>query len=65
VFYDFHLGAPTGFSDLLWMILYYLSDVVGALIGYLVMVLLLNRFFLQELRAKESDSSLFPKDSAS
>ncbi len=40
--YDIFYGAPTDALDLMWMIVYYVGDVLCALIGYLVILLLLN-----------------------
>lgn len=41
--YDIGVGAPTGKSDLLVMIAYYLADFVSIAIGYLVILLLTDR----------------------
>lgn len=56
VIYDVWYGAPQGLADLLWMIAAYLFDFVCVLLGYLVLVLLLNRFFLDEKKAKREDN---------
>ena len=55
VIYDVWYGAPQGLADLLWMIAAYLFDLVCVLLGYLVLVLLLNRFFLAEKKALRKD----------
>ncbi len=48
LFYDINYGAPASGQDLVWMVVYYLSDLLSLLAGYLVMLLLLNRFALKE-----------------
>lgn len=53
--YDIAVGAPVNAVDLLWMIVYYLSDILMALVGYFLMVLLLNRLFLKEEKARRQD----------
>ena len=51
--YDiFFFGAAVGTMDLIWMIIYYVSDIACMAIGYLVLILLLNQFTLQEIKAK-------------
>ena len=56
--YDVSYGLPKDLPDLLWMIVYYLSDIIFVLIGYLVSVLLINRLFLDEETARiEFDST--------
>ena len=58
VIYDISYGAPTSTVDLLWMIIYYVSDIANVLIGYLVIVLILNRLHLSEEKARlEYDST--------
>ena len=52
VIYDISYGAPTSIIDLLWMIVSYASDVANLFIGYLVIVLLLNRLHLREAKAQ-------------
>ncbi len=42
IIYDISYGAPTSGIDLMWMIVYYVSDILCAFIGYLVILLLLN-----------------------
>ena len=51
VIYDISYGAPTSIIDLLWMIVSYTSDVANLFIGYLVIVLLLNRLHMREEKA--------------
>lgn len=53
--YDIAVGAPVNAVDLLWMIVYYLSDILMALVGYFLIVLLLNRLFLREEKARLQD----------
>lgn len=52
VIYDVWYGAPRGLSDLLWMIAAYLFDVACLWIGYFLIVLLINRFFMVERNAR-------------
>lgn len=52
IYYDISYGMPSDAVDLLWMVLYYLSDLFCIALGYFFMVLLLNRFFLKEARAR-------------
>lgn len=42
IIYDISYGAPTDALDMTWMIVYYVSDILCALIGYFVILLLLN-----------------------
>lgn len=62
IFDVFSGGLPRGWVDLLWMIVYYLSDFINVGIGYAVIVLLLNRLFLHEKKAKNDfdNGSLIP-----
>ena len=47
LYYDiFFWGAIRGWLDLLWVILYYLSDLIFVPVGYLVMIVLINRLYL-------------------
>ncbi|MBQ8433079.1 MAG: hypothetical protein IJX28_09375 [Clostridia bacterium] len=58
VIYDIYLGGAYGLTDLLWMITYYASDLISVLVGYFVILLFMNRFYLKEEEAKiEYDSS--------
>lgn len=57
IYFDLNVGAPTGPVDLLWMITYYLSDLAMILVGYLVVHLLLNQGYMNELRSEELYSS--------
>ena len=52
VIYDISLGGAAGLGDLLWMITYYASDIVSIFVGYFVILLLVNRFYLREETAK-------------
>ena len=38
IIFDIAVGFPTSIPDLLWMIVYYLLDIVTGVVGYLVMV---------------------------
>ena len=51
VIYDLSLGAAATLGELLWQIFSYSSDVVYMLVGYLVMLLLLNAQFLRDTKA--------------
>lgn len=50
--YDISYGAPRGFLDLLWMVVYYCSDVLNVLLGYLVIVWIWNHIAVKEAEAK-------------
>ena len=41
--FDLFYGAPQSTYDLAWMILYYICDVLSALVGYLVIFLIYNK----------------------
>ncbi len=41
--YDIDFGAPQNTADLLWMVFYYLADLISVLIGYLTVLLLLKK----------------------
>lgn len=43
--YDVRFGFPQSFTDLLWMISYYLSDLLSVLIGYVVILLILGSIY--------------------
>ena len=45
-------GVARDLADLLWMISYYLADVLSMVVGYFVILLLLNRFYLNEEKAR-------------
>ena len=49
--YDLFIGIPKSFGDLLWMVTYYLFDLLSFLVGYFVILFCLNRFALKEQRA--------------
>ena len=55
--YDFSYGAPTGLSDLLWMITFYVFDVLSVLIGYVVLIWLVHRSYMNDLKAKSEFES--------
>lgn len=56
--YDLSYGAPRGLLDLLWMVVYYCSDVLNVLLGYLVIVWIWNQIATRETEAKhEYDSA--------
>lgn len=50
--YDIFIGAPASVADTVWMIVYYLSDVAAWLIGYLLIVFLLNQLHAFEEKKK-------------
>jgi len=39
------VGAPSGFADLMWIILYYAFDVLSVFIGYLIIIFALTAYF--------------------
>ena len=45
-------GVARDLADLLWMISYYLADVISLFVGYFVMLLFLNKLYLQEEKAR-------------
>ncbi len=51
--YDLSLGYIASRLDLLWMFTYYLSDFLFWIAGYMVMLLLMNRFSLSDLKAMQ------------
>jgi hypothetical protein len=51
--YDLFFGEPVNNVDLLWIIIYYASEIVAFVVGYLVLVLLLNHFYLKEDEKKQ------------
>ena len=59
VIYDIFYGAPTGIVDLLWMIVSYASDIMFFFVGYIVMLLLVNRLFFSEEKARLADQGIF------
>lgn len=48
ILYDAAIGAPTGKSDLIVMITYYLVDLASAPVGYLVLLLVTDRLLLKQ-----------------
>ena len=54
LYYDiFFFGMPAGTADTLWMIFYYVADIALVLIGYLIIILLLNRIEARENQRKK------------
>ena len=51
--YDISYGAPRGLLDLIWMVVFYCSDVLSVLIGYLVIVWVWNQISVKETEAKK------------
>ena len=51
--YDISYGAPRSLLDLVWMVVFYCSDVLSVLIGYLVIVLVWNQISFKETEAKK------------
>ena len=61
--YDIYIGLPNSFGDFLWMVTYYLFDLISFLVGYFVILLCLNRFSLKEQRASaEYNASVLKKE---
>jgi hypothetical protein len=55
LYYDvFFYGIPMSTSDILWMIFSYVSDFAFILIGYLIVILLLNRIDMRENQRKQA-----------
>lgn len=59
IWYDLYYGAPGSATDFIWMIVYYLSDILTGFIAYLVSLLVLSKHD----RLDESDLAAY-KDSA-
>ncbi len=57
IVYDISYGAPTGKSDLIVMIAYYLADVASFAVGYLVILLFIDRI------SKERQNEIIEKSS--
>lgn len=53
--YDIFYGAPTDALDLMWMIVYYVGDILCAIIGYLVILLLLNSLLARFYNENEKE----------
>jgi len=62
IIFDLFYGAPTGLSDLLWMIFYYLLHAVYLFVGFLVLILLINHFYLNEEKARMEYEQPLPND---
>jgi hypothetical protein len=45
-------GVVRDLADLLWMISYYLADIISLFVGYFVMLLFFNKLYLQEEKAR-------------
>lgn len=50
--YDVFLGPPQNLPDLLWMVLYYTLDILFLFVSVLVCVLIVNRLWFSEERAR-------------
>ncbi len=50
--YDIFVGRVSGGDEVLLMVVYYLSDILFWIAGYLVIQLLMNRFYLSDIKAK-------------
>lgn len=60
LYYDiFFWGLPVNLTDALWMVFYYLADVALFFLGYLLIVLLLNRIDSKEDRRQRAYQSAF------
>lgn len=58
--YDVNYGFPKDTADLIWMLTYYLADLLCILVGYIVIMLFLNSLYLKDLEQKsEKMSSIF------
>lgn len=62
IIFDISYGAPTTLAAWLWMILYYLLILIYLLVGFFVIVLLLNRFYLNEEKARMEYEQPLPND---
>ena len=63
IIYDLYIGLPKSFGDFLWMVTYYLFDLISFLVGYFVILFCLNRFALKEQRASaEYNASILKKE---
>lgn len=54
IFYDISIGLSSSLTDMLWMILAYLSDAVFGAIGYIIGILVLNKCDLFEIKMKSN-----------
>ncbi len=52
IYYDLSYGAPRHILDVLYIVFYYLSDVLFILAGYVVLTLVINKLFLFEQKSK-------------
>lgn len=53
LFSDLYVGAPTSIADLCWMIAYYLSDILIAVIVYTVSLFVFNHLNIKHLKDKK------------
>ena len=63
IIFDMFQGLPLSLSGMLWMIFYYLLTVIYLFVGYFVMVLMINRFCLNEEKARLEYETTLPNDS--
>ena len=60
LYYDiFFYGFPTDTADVLWMVFYYVSDIVTFFIGYFGSVLILNSLYAKEEKKREKYRKAF------
>ena len=52
--YDLFFGEPVNNVDLAWIIVSYFSEIVAFVVGYLVIVLILNQLYLKEEQKKDA-----------
>ncbi len=52
IVYDSFIGLPKDPIDLLWMIVYYAGDLLTIVVGYFVILLIINQLHLKELKSK-------------
>lgn len=57
IIYDIVIGLPSDLKDALWMVAYYLLDVVTGVIGYLIMILLIMSFRQKQEVLEEFDKT--------
>ena len=55
IWFDLFLGAPQGNSDLVSMIVYYVGDVLCAVIGYLVIFLIVSQLTIKAEQTKSKE----------
>ena len=59
IIFDIFIGPPANLSDLITIVIYYMLDLLGIVIGILVITMILNRLYLKEMLAKAEDCSVF------